>query len=190
MAAFADVITKEGLFGGSNGQFLKIPDIYSHAIVNVRYQVGNELSKTENFILKGGEIFGKDIAAAKSTYLFVTAICYLPTSNIATVVVAPPVILEESFVKLVSGEYQSHYQFKIAPFVPVSPTETLSSIIYEFYQHRDNNRILYTGVITNNFTSYQNIPLILINSNAHALRVKFRTVSGFESAWTIGKSWS
>ena len=57
MAAFADVITKEGFFGGSNGQFLKIPEIYSHAIVNVRYQVGNVLSKTENFILKGGDIF-------------------------------------------------------------------------------------------------------------------------------------
>lgn len=190
MAAFADVITKEGLFGGPNGKFLKIPEIYSHAIVNVRYQNGNELSKTENFILKGGDTFGKDTVAAKSTYLFVTAICYLPTSNNVTVVVAPPVILEERLVNLDNPNIPStHYQFKIAPFVPVPPTETLSSIIYEFYQHRDtNNRILYTSVITNNFTSYQNIPFSLTNGFTFTLRVKFRTVSGFESDWTIGRS--
>lgn len=183
MAAFADVITKEGLFGGTNGQFLKIPDIYSHAIVNVRYQVGNELSKTENFILKGGDTFGKDTVAAKSTYLFVTAICYLPTSNNATVVVAPPVILE-SFEDYSNGI--SMHIFKLAPFIPVPPTEILSSIIYEIYDHRagSNNRIMLTGVITNNFTSYQAIDKKPLNVNNYTLRIKFRTVSGFESAWT------
>ena len=185
MAAFADVITKEGHFGGANGQFLKIPEIYAYAIVNVRFQVGNELFKTENFILKGGEIFGKDIVAANSTYLFVTAICYLPTSNNATVVVAPPVILEEGYEDR-GGMAILYYQFKIAPFVPVPPTETLSSIIYEFYEHKNNNKIFHTGVITNNFTSYQNISTSLINFTAFTLRVKFRTVSGFESAWTVG----
>ena len=115
-----------------------------------------------------------------------TAICYLPTSNNATVIVAPPVILE-SYPQ--HNEYNGGHIFKVAPFIPVPPTETLSSIIYELYQHKNNNRILYTGVITNNFASEQNVGTNLPSGSSYTLRVKFRTVSGFESAWTVSDSY-